>query len=119
MRDETTRPIRDAEPKSDPAGAGRRADGSPARAVSRSLLEEVRGAWRTACERREPRLPALHAAVVDLARDARANGGEAAAVLRALDSVIRPEQGGDRRLDCDHVRELLGRTAIRAFYRDD
>ncbi len=99
--------------------ASRQSGGIAGEAPSAALSARVREAWEEACRQHDAELPALNAAVTALARDARARGVDVAAVLRTLDTVILPDRGGDRRLDFDHVREIAGSRAIRAYYRDD
>ena len=88
-------------------------------ALTGAALDRVREAWEETRRVCDPELPELTDALTELAAHARRQGFEAADVLKALDTIIRPERGGDPRLDWDHVRELAGRHVIRAFYRDD
>jgi hypothetical protein len=82
-------------------------------------FDRVRDAWREACELGAPDHPALVEALRALARRAREQHLEVAAVLKALDAVIRADRGGEPALDWDHMREIAGGVVIRAFYRDD
>lgn len=104
-------------------GASQRGTPSGARAMPDSLrgpeFDRVRDTWAEARRRREPELPAFVDALQTFARHARRHGLEAAELLKALDSVTRPESGGEPALDWDHVREIAGRIVIRAYYRDD
>ena len=79
----------------------------------------VRDAWVAGCRARDPEYPPLRAALVGLARTARAGGVPIEKVLPALDAVCRPHVGGDATLDWDHVRAWAGRVVIRAYYRAD
>ena len=82
-------------------------------------FDRVHDTWAEARRLREPELPAFIEALQTLARYARQHGIEVAELLKALDSVTRPESGGEPGLDWDHVREIAGRVVIRAYYRDD
>jgi len=82
-------------------------------------FDRVHDSWAEARRRHEPELPAFIAALTAFARYARQHDIDVAALLKALDSVTRPESGGEPELDWDHAREIAGREVIRAYYRDD
>jgi hypothetical protein len=82
-------------------------------------FDRMHDAWAEARRQHDPELPELIDSLKALARDARDKGLEVATLLKALDSVTRPESGGEPGLDWDHVREIAGRVVIRAYYRDD
>lgn len=82
-------------------------------------LGAVREAWRNACRLSDPRSPALDLALRAFARDGRARGASVGSLLRALDSLVRPPDGGDTELDVPTLREWAGTQVIRSFYRDD
>ncbi|GJG85514.1 hypothetical protein tb265_06950 [Gemmatimonadetes bacterium T265] len=83
------------------------------------LYQAVRAAWRDGHAARHPQYPPLERALERLARAARDHGIVTSAVLRTLDAVCRPADGGDDALDWDHVREWAGGVVIRAYYRAD
>jgi hypothetical protein len=76
-------------------------------------------AWVEARRQHDPELPAFMDALKALAHDAREKHVDVSMLLKALDSITRPEIGGESVLDWDHVREIAGRVVIRAYYRDD
>ena len=82
-------------------------------------FDRMHDAWAEARRRHEPELPVFIDSLKALARDARDKNLDVAELLKALDSVTRPENGGEPGLDWDHVREIAGRVVIRAYYRDD
>jgi hypothetical protein len=82
-------------------------------------LSAVRDAWRNACLLHDPRSPALDFALRAFARDGRARGASVGSLLRALDALVRPANGGDLELDVPSLREWAGTQVIRSFYRDD
>ncbi len=82
-------------------------------------LSAVREAWRSACLLSDPRAPALDLALRAFARDGRARGASVGSLLRALDALVRPTEGGDAGLDVPTLREWAGTQVIRSFYRDD
>ena len=110
-------------------GGGGGQDASSARTPSDALTmpDALRGpdfdrmyeAWGEARRKHDPELPAFTESLKALARHARATNLDVSALLKALDSVTRPESGGEQVLDWDHVREIAGRVVIRAYYRDD
>ena len=79
----------------------------------------LRAAWRTASEARDGEHPALALAVAAFARDGRARGAPVELLLRALDTIVRPQLGGDAALDFASVREWAGTQLIRAYYQAD
>ena len=87
--------------------------------VKGPYLSAVREAWRTACALRDPRAPALDLALRAFARDGRARGASVGSLLRALDALVRPTDGGDSGLDVPTLREWAGTQVIRSYYRDD
>jgi hypothetical protein len=111
----------------DGGGGGSGASSSRSPSEMRSMPDALRGpafdrmhdAWAEARRRHEPELPAFVDSLKALARDAREKHLDVAELLKALDSVTRPENGGEPGLDWDHVREIAGRVVIRAYYRDD
>lgn len=82
-------------------------------------FDGVRAAWVAGCRAHAPQHPPLRGALERLARTARAQGVPVGAVLRTLDAVCRPADGGDGALDWDHVRAWAGGVVIAAYYRDD
>lgn len=81
--------------------------------------DRVRETWKAARLQRDHQLPEFIRALEAHARHARDVGIGVADVLQSLDTVIRADRGGEPALDWDHMREIAGRTVIRAYYRDD
>jgi hypothetical protein len=79
----------------------------------------VRAAWQEACGRSAPRSPSLARALRDFARDGRARGCSVGSLLRALDTLLPPERGGDASLERAAARAWVGTEVIRSYYRDD
>ena len=81
-------------------------------------LAAVRDAWARLRAELDPRGDALALALAIFARDGRARGVPVAALLRALDSLIRPtaEMEG---VGFARVREWAGTQVNRADYRAD
>jgi hypothetical protein len=79
----------------------------------------VRDAWRRALAAQDPEHPALRLALAAYACDGRARGVPIETLLRALDTVVRPAQGGDAALDFGRARERAGTMLIRSYYRAD
>jgi hypothetical protein len=67
----------------------------------------------------DPRHPRSRLALAAYARDGRARGVAVQTLLRALDTVVAPERGGDAALDFGGAREVAGTMLIRAYYRAD
>ena len=82
-------------------------------------LSAVREAWRNASLAHDARSPALDLALRAYARDGRARGASVGSLLRALDALVRPHEGGDAGLDLPTLREWAGTQVIRSYYRDD
>jgi hypothetical protein len=82
-------------------------------------LAAVRDAWERARAAHDSEHPALCLALAAYARDGRARGVPVEVLLRALDTVVRPERGGDAVLDFGRVREVAGTQLIRSYYRAD
>jgi hypothetical protein len=84
----------------------------------------VREAWRrarhalplTAGPGEEGGRRVLALALAAYARDGRARGVPVATLLRALDTVVRPQDGGDPTLDAGGARAWAGSALIRAYY---
>jgi hypothetical protein len=79
----------------------------------------VREAWRRARDAHDPEHPALGLALAAYARDGRARGVPVQTLLRALDTIVRPHEGGDPALAGGALREQAGTLLIRAYYRAD
>jgi hypothetical protein len=79
----------------------------------------VRDAWQRAGAAHDPNHPALALALAAYARDGRARAVPISTLLRALDTVVRPERGGDSELDFGRTREIAGSLLIRSYYRAD
>ena len=82
-------------------------------------LAVVRAAWRAARDAHDPGDPGLARALGAYARDGRARGAPVAALLRGLDALVRPAEGGDERLDFAGARQRAGSLLIRSYYCDD
>jgi hypothetical protein len=96
--------------------AERRRTPEPARGP---YLAAVRSAWRLARAADDASHPALALALAAYARDGRARGVPVATLLRALDTVVRPQHGGDAALDFGDARAWAGTQLIRDYYRAD
>jgi hypothetical protein len=79
-------------------------------------LAEVRQAWRAARRRTDPHAEGLARALHAFARDGRARGAPVAALLQALDGLVRRDDGEP---GFERVREWAGTQVIRAYYRAD
>ena len=79
----------------------------------------VRDAWRAASLLPDPHSPTLQGALRAFAHDGRARGASVGSLLRALDALVRPHEGGDAGLDVPTLREWAGTQVIRSYYRDD
>ena len=77
----------------------------------------VRDAWRLALRAHDAHHPALALAIAAYARDGHARGVPIQTLLRALDTVVRPDRGGDAALDFGTAREVAGTLLIRSYYR--
>jgi hypothetical protein len=89
-------------------------------AAARSpYLAAVREAWRRAHAAHDADDPALGLALAVYARDGRARGVPVTTLLRALDIVVCPAQGGDAHLNFGRAREAAGTQLIRSYYRGD
>jgi hypothetical protein len=87
-------------------------------AVRGTYFGAVREAWQRARAAHEAEHPALRLALAVFARDGRARGVPVEALLRALDTIVRPHAGGDAALDFGRAREAAGALLIRAYYAD-
>lgn len=79
-------------------------------------LAEVRQAWRVARRGPDPHADGFAQALRAFARDGRARGASVAALLRALDGLVRRDDGEP---GFERVREWAGTQVIRAYYRAD
>jgi hypothetical protein len=87
-------------------------------AVRGTYFGAVRDAWQRARAAHDAEHPALRLALAMFARDGRARGVPVEALLRALDTIVRPHPGGDAALDFGRAREAAGTLLIRAYYAD-
>jgi hypothetical protein len=83
------------------------------------VFAAVGRAWRAACDAFDPGHAALALALAAYARDGRERGVPVAVLLRALDTVVRPADGGDPALDAGGIRARAGTALIRAYYGGD
>jgi hypothetical protein len=79
----------------------------------------VREAWQVAGRAGNAHHPALALAIAAYARDGHARGVPVQTLLRALDTVVRPERGGEAALDFGRAREVAGTLLIRSYFRAD
>jgi hypothetical protein len=82
-------------------------------------LDAVRAAWRSAREVHDRRHPALALALAAFARDGRAREVPVEVLLRALDTIVYPQDGGDTQLDFSDARDWAGTLLIRRYYGAD
>jgi hypothetical protein len=82
-------------------------------------LRAVREGWRRAWEAHDPEHPAFCRALAAYAQDGRARAVPIGALLRALDALVRPAEGGQAALDFGRARERAGTLLIRSYYRSD
>ncbi len=81
-------------------------------------LNAVREAWRTAWKEHDPRHPRLDLALRSFARDGCARGLSISTLLRTLDGLAHPGDGGGD-MDLPTMREWAGTTVIRAYFSAD
>lgn len=82
-------------------------------------LDAVRSAWRVAREAHDERHPALALALAAYARDGSAREVPVEVLLRALDTIVYPQHGGDAQLDFSDARDWAGTLLIRRYYGAD
>ncbi len=101
-------------------GAERRVERRHTPAAARGpYFMAVREAWRRARAAHDAEHAGLCLALAAYAHDGRARGVPVATLLRALDTVVRPDQGGDAALDFARARETAGTRLIRSYYQAD
>jgi hypothetical protein len=88
-------------------------------ALRSALFDRLLDAWREARERRDAHDGRFELALKAFGVYARARGVPPADMLRALNAVIDPRNGGDSTLDWDDLRQHAGQIAIASYYRDD